>query len=113
MPRTIVMMEQFISTEDIDVNQLQCPQCTSTTIILHGNSQIPRTEIWEGGKVITAITDPKLHCFEIEVIECLNCMTRSKVKSKEVMQLQEQNFKLRQQVIDLGGKDPFGFGRIH
>lgn len=111
MASSIVMMEQDVSAEDIDAQNIRCPNCKSATFVLYGNSQVSRTEAWENGVATFTETDPKSHAFEVESIECLHCMTRSKIKTTEVMTLKRQAYFLRQVVMDLGGPDPFGLGR--
>ena len=111
MASAIVMMEQDVSAADIDTHNLQCPNCKSTIFILNGASRVNRTEAWENGIVTFTETDPKSHAFEIDSIECLHCMMRSKVKTVEVMTLRAQVYRLRQMVMDLEGPDPFGLGK--
>ena len=111
MASSIVMMEQDVSAEDIDPRNIRCPNCKSTTFVLYGNSQVSRTEAWENGAATFTETDPKSHAFEVESIECLHCMTRTQIKTTEVMTLKRQTYQLRQAVIDLGGPDPFGLGK--
>lgn len=106
------MKEQFVSVADISDNNINCPHCGSKTYVLIGNDQIGRMEDWQNGQLIhTTLGDESTHFFELEVIECLACRTRTRVKTVEMIYLVKTNEALRRQIQDLTGRDPYGQSR--
>ena len=110
MATVIVMMEQFVSAEDIDEKNVVCPQCKANSFVLIGNSQVGRKEDWQNGQLISTECDTN-HVFELEIIECLYCNTRSRIKPTEMMRLEQRNQILRKKVMDLTGEDLYGEGK--
>jgi DNA-directed RNA polymerase subunit RPC12/RpoP len=111
MAHKAIIVEESICAEDIDPKDIRCPRCHGQTLILKGNHQIAHEEILQDGVIVESKNIPEMHAFEVEIIECTPCSVRFLVKSKDMFQLEKLNFLLRQQVIDLGGADPFGLGR--
>ena len=105
------MMEESVGADRIDVKDLRCPQCLSRSFVAYGTSSVNRREVWETGVAVSFSVDPATHAFYPTVIECLHCMIRSRIKSVEVTQLENQVFALRTQIQDLTGEDPLGLGK--
>lgn len=108
MAEVLVMMEQFVSAADIDGSDIKCPRCGSTSYVLIGNSQIDRKEDWQNGALVHTELG-KIHMFELEIIECLTCVTRSRIKTAEVMALELVNQQLLKRIAELTEEDPAGF----
>lgn len=111
MATAIVMMEQNVSAADIDQNNVRCPNCQSTTFVLTGYSQVTRTESWENGQLTYKESDKDSYCVQVETIECLSCMVRSRIQPAEYIELQGTVQRLRKQIIDLGEPDPLMVGK--
>jgi hypothetical protein len=105
-----IIREQFVSADEIDAKDLKCPNCGSKTYVLVGNSQVGRKEDWQEGQLVHTDLD-KNHVFELEHIECLGCMTRSLIKSKEMTDLERVNEIFRKRLLELTGVDPYGEAR--
>jgi hypothetical protein len=110
MADPILMTDQFVSAGDLDDKNIKCPQCGSDTYVLIGNFQISRMEDWQSGQLLNTTLGEE-HVFELEIIECLSCKTRSRVKPQEMMNLEKVNQTLRAKIIDLTGEDPYGHGK--
>jgi hypothetical protein len=110
----------FVRNESVDVDaisvtDMRCPRdgCRSNNLTLLGTGQMDRVETLTNGQVTTATMDEATLAFEVEIIECPLCETRWHVKTREVAALERQNQTLRQIVIDGGGEDPYGVGRVN
>lgn len=111
MAQKAIITEEKINAGDIDANDIRCPRCKGTTLILKGNHQIVHEEILQDGVVVSSTNDPNTHAFELEIIECTPCSVRFLIKPREVYELEKMTWDMRQIILDLGGKDPFGLGR--
>lgn len=112
MTRKAIVTFEMVNADDIDPKDIRCPRCKGNTLILKGNHQIAREEVLQDGVVVQAKTLSDVHGFEIEIIECHMCSVQFEVKPGELFELHKLNMLLREHVIDLGGKDPFGAGGI-
>jgi hypothetical protein len=112
LTRKAIVTFEMVSADDIDPKDIRCPRCKGNTLILKGNHQIAREEVLQDGVVVQAKTLSDVHRFEIETIECHMCSVQFEVKPGELFELHKLNMLLREHVIDLGGKDPFGAGGI-
>lgn len=111
MATRALVKEEFIGADQLNSKDIRCPHCHGNTLVLYGNSQIQRIESLVNGEVESCQTDPNTHCFELEMMDCLACDIRFRIKTREVMELEKRNEELRQMVIEATGNDPFGMGR--
>lgn len=112
MAQKAVMMNEMVNAEDINPKDIRCPRCKGQTLILRGNFQIAHEEILQEGKLVESKSMPETGAFELEIMDCTACSVRFLIKPKEVYELEAMNLLLRNQVIELGGKDPFGVGLV-
>lgn len=110
MASALFLMDQYVAARDILQDDLECPSCKSKTFSLVGNSQISRREEWQDGQIVHTDTGEE-HVFEVEQIECLNCLTRSRIRPSAWQDTVLDNQKLRARIIELTGVDPFGAGK--
>jgi hypothetical protein len=104
------MMEVTVEADKIDANDLRCPQCLHRSFVAYGTSSVARRETWENGVSVSFEVDPDTHRFEPEVIVCLHCQTKSRIKTAQVCQLEQQISDMREQILELGGEDPLKLG---
>jgi hypothetical protein len=100
-----------VSVEDIDASNVRCPRCASKTLTLSGISLVNRIETMEKGEITNVKIDESTHCFQLEFIDCLQCSTRYRIKTREVVGLERSLELLRERLISLTGEDPLGWGK--
>lgn len=110
MANRAIITEQVVNAVDIDGNHLKCPRCSGRTLVLYGNSQIPRRETMVEGAIEHVEVDKEQHRFELEKFECIRCQVRFLIKPAAQFELEKQNLLLRELIIEATGKDPFGIG---
>lgn len=108
-----IINSEIVNAEDIDAKDVRCPRCKGNTLILKGNFQVAHEEVLRGGTTVDSKSFPETGTFELETIDCTACSIRFLIKPKEMYDLEMLNLLLRQQVLELGGKDPFGVGGIN
>ncbi len=101
---------ELVNAEDINPKDVRCPRCKGNTLVLKGNHQVAHEEILQDGVVVSSTSDPNTHSFELEIIECMPCSVRFVIKPRQVYELEKMTWDMRQIILDLGGKDPFGGG---
>ena len=104
----VVLRDTAIAAAKIDGNDIACPGCGSTTLVLHGLRTVEAVEFVEAGKTVDQKVDLTTHSFDLEVIECYACNTRWHLRTQEVMDLEEQNAELQARLVAAAGKDSFG-----
>lgn len=102
-------MNEILQASKVVIDPLRCPHCKGQDLVVYGQLSYPHEEVWKNGQVIEKKTNWEIkENFALEAFDCLQCLIKFHIKSDTEVDLAIENGELRDTIVKVTGKDPYG-----
>ncbi len=110
---SVVFREEIIAASTVKleggIGSPSCPKCGKQDLVLYGNMSFPHREIVVAGNIEKSDTDWETRQpFELVQFDCVPCRISYIIRSDENFTLHQQVATLREMLVKITGKDPYG-----